>query len=247
MPERYWDKTKRPLLNLFFVLPLLVFYEAGVLLVGETSGYSVRSAADAWLRYTFASMGIESTWIVPGLVVGILLGWQLYAKDEWVLDIPALLGMTLESIGLGAALVLLGEVQYQLFAQLNQPATAAMLQDLAAQPWFADTVAYLGAGIYEETIFRLMLLPTTVWVVSRLQPSPKLASALGILVSAGVFSLAHYVGPGAEAFDVFTFTFRLIAGLFFSVVFVLRGFGIAVGAHAAYDILVAVVGLHVLS
>ncbi len=247
MPERYWEKTQRPLLNLFFVLPLLVAYELGVLLVGEASGVSVRSAADTWLRYTFARIGIQSTWVVPGLVVGILVAWQLYVKDEWVLDLPALLGMAVESVGLGAALVVLGEAQYQLFTRLNQPATASILQDLAARPWFAEAVAYLGAGIYEETIFRLMLLPAVVWFVAKLQPSPKFAVIAGVCVSAATFSLAHYVGPGAEPFDTFTFTFRLIAGLFFSVVFVLRGFGIAVGAHAAYDVLVAVVGLHVFS
>lgn len=247
MPERYWDKTKRPLVNLFFVLPLLIVYELGVVLVGEASGYSVRSAADAWLRYTFASIGIESTWIVPGLVLAILVGWQLYCKDPWVLDLPALLGMSLESIGLGAALVVIGEVQYQLFSRLSAPATAAMLQDVARQPWFADTVAYLGAGIYEETIFRLMLVPAIIWFMSKLQPSPRLATTTAVIVSAVAFSAAHYIGPGAEAFDTFTFTFRMIAGLFFSTVFVLRGFGVAVGAHAAYDILVAVVGLHVLS
>jgi len=247
--EKYWDKTKRPLPNLFFVLPLLLAYELGVLLIGESNGYSVRSAADAWLRWTLANIGIESTWVVPGLIVAVLIGWQLYVKDPWVLELPVFLGMIGESIGLGAGLVLLGELQYQLYVSLTQPpaAAAGALDQLAMEPWFVQSVAYLGAGIYEEAIFRLMLLPALLWVASKVQPSPKLAVTIAVVLSSLAFASAHYIGPGAEPFDNFTFTFRVVAGLFFSSVFVLRGFGLAVGAHAAYDILVAVVGLHVLS
>jgi hypothetical protein len=31
--------------------------------------------------------------------------------------------------------------------------------------------------------------------------------------------------------------FRFLAGVFFSILFIYRGFGIAAGSHAAYDIL----------
>ncbi len=247
MPEKYWDKTKRPLPNLFFVLPLLIAYEVGVLLIGETNGFSVRSAADSWLRWTLANIGIESTWIVPGLIVAILVGWQIYEKDPWVLELPVFLGMIGESIGLGAALVLVGELQYQLYVKMTAPPAASILDELALKPWFVQSVGYLGAGIYEEAIFRLMLLPAVLWIASKVQPSPRFATAIAIAVSSVAFAGAHYLGPGAEPFDGFTFSFRLVAGVFFSTIFVLRGFGLAVGAHAAYDILVAVVGLHVLS
>jgi hypothetical protein len=36
------------------------------------------------------------------------------------------------------------------------------------------------------------------------------------------------------------FVFRTVAGLYFTLLFVLRGFGVAVGAHAGYDVLVGV-------
>ena len=66
------------------------------------------------------------------------------------------------------------------------------------------------------------------------------ALAVAVLTTSLAFSLAHYVGPAAEAFDLFTFTFRTIAGAFFAVLFVTRGFGVAVGTHAAYDLLVGI-------
>ena len=55
-----------------------------------------------------------------------------------------------------------------------------------------------------------------------------------------LFSAAHHVGPYGEQFHWFAFIFRFLAGVFFSVVYVYRGFGIAAGSHAAYDIMVGV-------
>jgi hypothetical protein len=42
-------------------------------------------------------------------------------------------------------------------------------------------------------------------------------------------------------FDWYPFVFRTVAGLFFSALFIYRGFGIAAGTHAAYDMLVGLV------
>ena len=37
-----------------------------------------------------------------------------------------------------------------------------------------------------------------------------------------------------------TFLFRLLAGMYFALLFELRGFGVAVGAHACYNVMVSV-------
>ena len=99
---------------------------------------------------------------------------------------------------------------------------------------------YVGAGIYEETLFRLLLLPAVYYCLNVIGIPSKAAMTLAMTTSALAFSCAHYVGPMAEPFVWFSFIFRWVAGLFFASVYVLRGFGIAVGAHAAYDILVGV-------
>jgi hypothetical protein len=36
------------------------------------------------------------------------------------------------------------------------------------------------------------------------------------------------------------FAFRVVAGLLFSVLYAVRGFGITVGTHACYDVLVGI-------
>ena len=65
-----------------------------------------------------------------------------------------------------------------------------------------------------------------------------LGTALAVILTSLIFSTAHYVGPHGEAFDAYSFSFRCIAGAFFALLFVYRGFGIAAGTHAMYDIFV---------
>jgi membrane protease YdiL (CAAX protease family) len=98
--------------------------------------------------------------------------------------------------------------------------------------------AYLGAGVYEELLFRLLLLPLLAWVLRRLAMSPAAAMVGAVLLSSLLFAIAHHIGPYGEPFAWFKFFFRLLAGIFFAVLFVYRGFGIAAGTHAGYDLLV---------
>ena len=108
----------------------------------------------------------------------------------------------------------------------------------------APLIGFLGAGVYEEALFRLVLVPVLFGVLRLLQTPQVLASALAVTASALLFSLAHHAGTPGEAFTWFAFVFRWMAGVFFAWVFVIRGFGVAVGTHTAYDILVGWVGWH---
>jgi hypothetical protein len=103
---------------------------------------------------------------------------------------------------------------------------------------FARCVLFVGAGVYEEFLFRLLLLPALVLLFTKGGVPASRAGLLAILWTSVLFSAAHYIGPGGDSFSLFTFLFRFLAGLFFATVFLHRGFGIVVGCHAAYDLLV---------
>ena len=87
-------------------------------------------------------------------------------------------------------------------------------------------------------LFRLLLLPALVWACERIGSSAAAAAFWALVGSSLLFSLAHYVGPLGDTFAIYSFTFRFLAGLFFAVLFMARGFGIAAVTHAIYDILV---------
>src|SRR5205814_3715663 len=101
-------------------------------------------------------------------------------------------------------------------------------------------IAYLGAGVYEEMLFRLFLIPAVYVVLRILLVSRRPAIFLSVVATSVLFSLAHYAGPAADQFTWFSFVFRATAGIFFAVLFVVRGFGVTVGSHAAYDVIVGV-------
>lgn len=108
----------------------------------------------------------------------------------------------------------------------------------ATTPASSLLVAYLGAGIYEETLFRLLCLPM-LWAVGwGLGLSRGWSLALAVVLTSCMFSAAHHWGPHGEPFSWYCFGFRTAAGLCFATLFIFRGFGIAAGTHALYDILV---------
>ncbi len=240
----YWSQSRRPLTSLVFITPLLVIYEAGVLLLGPQA---VRNGADVWLRGLLEALDFGQYFLLPVLAVAILLGWHYTTRQPWRVWRPVLSGMLLESVllalclrgilyveaivlrGLGPVLVP-GDAMCQLGS--DRPAVVARL------------IGFIGAGVYEELLFRLILLSGLVWGLREMGVRPRMAAAAAVVATGLAFAWAHYVGPYGEPIqmDRFVFwyglVFRVLAGVFFGVLFLARGFGIAVGTHAAYDLLV---------
>lgn len=115
----------------------------------------------------------------------------------------------------------------------SKPRPESLWRQLAAR-----TVLFIGAGVYEEFLFRFLLIPALIVAFSKGGVPAGRAALLAILWTSMLFSAAHYIGPAGDSFSLFTFLFRFAAGVFFASVFLTRGFGIVVGCHAAYDLLV---------
>jgi membrane protease YdiL (CAAX protease family) len=98
----------------------------------------------------------------------------------------------------------------------------------------------IGAGLYEEFFFRLLLVGGLFWLFRHFYApqSGRQAYILAAVVGALVFSAVHYVGAMGDTFTLPSFTFRFLMGLALNAIFLLRGFGIAAWSHSLYDILV---------
>ena len=237
--EGYWPRARRPLSCLAFVLPLIIIYEVGV----STAGVAGRTGADAWVREAMARVGLTDRWLPPLALVGGLLAWQAIARKPWGVSPRCLLGMLAESLVYGIGLIGLGELADRGFDRI-EGLKGPLSPVLSADTRVASLVGYVGAGVYEEALFRLALIPS-IYGLARLMQAPRLlASTLAVTASALLFSAAHHAGAPGEAFTWFAFSFRWLAGVYFAWVFLARGFGVAVGTHAAYDILVGGFGWH---
>jgi hypothetical protein len=239
----YLRQSSRPLPSLAFVLPLLVIYEAGILLLGPQA---VRNGADVWLRGLLDWSGFGQYFLLPVLTIGLLLAWHHVTRDRWRVSAAVVYVMFAECAVLGIALVGIGRVQAAVAQALVAPHVASEVQRAAlalppgAAPAVGRMVGYLGAGVYEEMLFRLLLLPPIAACAWRLGAQRGLRIGLAVLLTSLVFSAAHYLGTYGETFDAFGFAFRFLAGAFFAMLFVFRGFGIAAGTHALYDVFVSV-------
>jgi membrane protease YdiL (CAAX protease family) len=234
----YWQQSRRPLTCLAFVAPLLVLYEGGVLWLGSQA---MRNGADVWLRQLLDLLGFGQYFLLPLLTVSILLGWHHTTQQPWRVSLGVLYAMWAECLLLALALVVIARLQGALLSMVlpaaDQWPPPASLVD-GALGLAGKLVSFFGAGIYEEVLFRLMLLPLAAGALRWAGCTPRQALAGAVVATATLFSAAHYVGPHGQMFDASSFTFRLVAGSFFGVLFAYRGFGVAAGSHALYDILV---------
>jgi membrane protease YdiL (CAAX protease family) len=231
MAEAYWAESRRPLDSLVFLAPLLIIYEFGVLRLG------VQNGADAFMRHGLDKLGFSQHFLLPALMVCILLGWHHLLHEPWRLTAGTISGMAAESILLAICLWLFSLAQIAMFASIPSPLSPATM---SIGSKIKDSIGFLGAGIYEELLFRLILFSSVAWGLCKAGLNKKSAAILAAILVSLLFSSAHYrfMSKNGYPFDWFSFTFRFFAGIFFSVVFVYRGFGIAAGSHAAYNILV---------
>jgi len=228
----YWRESRRPLVSLVFVSPLLIAYEGGILLLGSSA---MRNGADAWLRTLLGGIGFGQYFLLPVLTVGILLAWHHVNRDPWRVPSWVLSGMAGECLSLSLVLVFIAYLQGVVLGSLFNLSLplANFITD-----FFAKAISFCGAGIYEEVLFRLILLTGLTVIFNLFGATKPQAMWAAVGLSSLLFSLAHYVGAEGDTFALDSFLFRFIAGAFFAVLFVQRGFGIVAGTHALYDIIV---------
>lgn len=249
----YWTATRHPWSCVLFVVPLLAIYELGLYFLGPTPAASLRNGADVWLRSGLAALHISPTYGAPVVLLLILLAWTLLYRQPRPADpLGVWIGMAVESVLFAGLLYGLSRAIWPLLNTLggmlqgpsaNTPALA--LAPLSAAPAgprtpeaaLVNLVRYFGAGIYEETLFRLLFF-SGMLAAFRVAELPRSWSiVIATLASAILFAVAHNLGPRGEAFQGSILLFRVLAGAFFASLYCFRGFGIAVGAHAGYDVL----------
>jgi hypothetical protein len=241
----YWRSARAPRYSLVFAFPLLVSYEllAFALSHGEVTG--VRNGADVLLKSLFVALGGRYGLALFGIVIiggGAAIAWMDLRRSGGI-RLRYLLWMLGESVAYALVFgMVAGTLTFMLLPHLStmrgvgSAGVAAAIQSLPTQLMIS-----LGAGIYEELLFRVVLVSGLAWVGFRLFGWTRTAAnSFAIVVGALIFSAFHYIGPYGEPLRLDSFTFRAIAGLLFSGLYVLRGFGITAWTHALYDVFLAV-------
>lgn len=241
----YWRVSRAPRYSLLFVLPLFVLYEALASALAAPGVESVRNAADVMLKTPFVLFsGARGSMAFFATVIGIcvyLVGRDMRkSRDRPQVRTFGL--MFAESAILALLLgVVVGTITRQLLGSLAglSMQAAAPLQQLDVG---TRLMLSLGAGLYEELLFRVLLVGGLAWLLHRLLGGSRVMTGLAAaVVGALVFSAFHYVGQYGDPWEVGSFTYRAIAGLVFSGLYLTRGFGITAWTHALYDVYVMII------
>jgi hypothetical protein len=237
MLKDYLRRSRAPRYSIVFALPLLVLYEGLSAALNGSAVAGVRNGADVLLKSLFVALGGRNGLVVFGVLLagaGAVLVWRDQRRSGEPLK-PGVFGWMLAESALYAAVF--GAVVGSLTALLLEGPRALAMGGAASLDLKTQLVVSLGAGIYEELVFRVVLVGALLWAAGRFLGTGRVASAaLAVALSALVFSAFHYVGSLGDTFSVASFTFRAIAGVAFSVLYVTRGFGIAAWTHALYDL-----------
>jgi hypothetical protein len=213
------------------LLPLLLFYEAAALLFAPPS-----LTAKKLLESAMEMFGGHAR-LLPGvIVVVVLLIRHLIQGDRDRVRGRHLLWMFAESLAWAPVLLPLHAAVARYVGSAQTAAALAGRTAGGADVLMGSLVNSIGAGIYEEVVFRLLLVGAGGWVLFRCGMRREAAGVLMVLVSAAVFSWMHFWG--SESFTMLAFVWRAVAGVYLGVLFVTRGFGITVMAHAFFDVIV---------
>lgn len=238
----YYTTSREARYSLLFALPLLLLYEGLAALSSHSAVAGVRNGADVLLKTLFLTLGGRYGLLLFGIGLLGVGGW-LVLRDQRRRRTPlsgrVFGGMLAESLVYAA---LLGNVVSLLTVWLLQgvPLAAATQGPVQTLPLNTQLVVSLGAGLYEELLFRVLLVSGIVALGIRLGWSRRMAVGVGVVGSALIFSGFHYIGPYGDVLTLPSFTFRAIAGVVLSGLYVTRGFGITAWSHALYDVGLAV-------
>jgi hypothetical protein len=213
--------------DLGLTLPIFVVYHLGVMFL------PVRNAADVVTRelvalahhdrisYAALTVGLGALFVAVLLLLGRgdkLLRWQSFA---W---------LALEGIAYAVGMRLIAS------AVVGELFLAAGVEGR-----FTGFIMSLGAGLYEEVAFRVVLFGLGLACLRvLLRPGSRLqrwSLSLGwALVCALAFSAWHHIGAYGDALDARVFVFRAVCALVFTLIYALRGFAPTVWTHVAYDL-----------
>ena len=239
--RKYLDTTRTHTYTLLFALPLLALYELGAMLIAGRDG-GMRNGADVLLRTLLAAGGVQGTLaFTAALAVGAFVLIALERRKKRVpLQKAYFAGMLAES----AVYALLFGFVVAMATQVLLGGMVRFAADggVAKLPLLDGVVLSLGAGIYEELLFRVILTGGLFALLLAMGIRRTPAALVALVASAFIFSAFHYIGPYAYPLQLNSFTFRFLAGLAFSALYMARGFGIAAWTHALYDVFLVLAG-----
>jgi len=234
--DTYFKKTRSHFFGLLSILLLLLVYEGSSAKIYADQQVQIRNSAEVMIQRLLWFMGIRNNLFLWAIYLLVLVWAFWLAKKQQLLDFKfvyfpySIFESTIYALALG-----------MIAGQLTDRTNSIIMMALQSQTQLADVGAKLtsalGAGIYEELLFRFILVSFLLLIFEKLLGGKKnIYTVLAIAIAAILFSAFHYLG-GRESFGWDSFAYRFWAGAILGVLFVVRGIGVAVYTHTIYNLL----------
>ena len=230
--SNYWRFSRSAYYSVVAALPLLVAYEILVILT-QSRYWSIRNAADVWIRTFLMAFDLQTqhlTFVMIGILF-VLIPISKFYSTGVRLKVNYFALMLAEAFVYSLLLGGLLQSILRVSGLSSRGPGNGPLQNFALS---------LGAGLFEEIIFRVLLLNLLFLLLKPLLKSKVSAAVVSVFVASFLFSMSHYIGTMADQWEWYSFMFRWVAGLLFTVLYFMRGFAITAYTHALYDIWVLV-------
>ncbi len=230
--REYLQRTRSKSFSIIVIVALLVVYEIGLIITDEPN----RNAADLLLKDGLTWLGPHGIQIFHGGLLLLFLGavaYYLHRSRSILRYFPPFLA------------------ECTVYALLLSPAILLVARPYLAPFSTSGALLDVGAGVYEEIVFRLILLRGCVFLLGldpycaffdeseskgRAFVSASTTLLIPVLLSATAFAVYHHIGPGGDPWEWPLLVFRFVAGLLLAQLFFMRGLAVCVYAHAIYDL-----------
>ena len=226
MLKDYFSQSKSPFYSFIITLPLFIIYELGIFFFFNSEISYVKNGADVLIEKFISSIGLDAYYI--GTSIFFLVFLYVAYKQRSTYN-------TYKINGKYFSFIFLESIFYALFLVFIMK-NIYLMQGLTSNTIF-NFILSIGAGIYEELIFRVLMIfiiSKTLSFIFKLKGL--VVISLSIIISSILFSAFHFLGN--ELYTLDAFLIRSLAGIYLSLIYLIRGFGIVALTHAFYDLFV---------
>ena len=238
MMSNYFSLSKNDLYSIIVIAPLIILYQILGFFNNYHSNLIVKNSADVFIKYFFQYLSVEYassiylTCFIAIIIFIILKNKKIFISSE--IKLSFLFGMILESLLHSLSLLFVMSLIYKLL-----PLGLFLFNNEVMEGIYLS----IGAGIWEELLFRYVLIFSLLFIFSKIMYDLSMISYIIIIAfSSALFSYYHFIGMPSELISFSIFIYRFIAGTILSVIFIFRGLGIAVYTHTFYDLYLVIFG-----
>lgn len=228
--------------GIYATLPLFITYQVvtyfiGVVITKNGEKYRIVSDSDYFLKEIPTFFGIPQN-ATPLLLIVSVMAMLYYERRKFGLIQPQI-SFFFRTLGESAYFGFILKYAVALLAAsaiFFLSGTFPPILSPSVPTSLLEVLQKTGFGFYEEILYRVILLSGLLTFFRVLHIPGMIARITAVTTVSMIFSSVHFFGPFAYPLDIGSFLYLSYLSVFFSAIYLWRGFATAAWSHALFDI-----------